>query len=279
MDFLIGILIFALCMGIPYIFLYYFSTYRRTMKKGFNHLKLGDYDDALLCFEKCLAKYPGNIHALYYRDFTLLNLDRFENIENNGRKLVNQKPHLLMGYSLLIMLYDKTGNYSMLISIGDELINKVSKYRLDGMLARSCGYSGLGKYELAETDLKSILETQPDNETAMNNLGYVLIKQGRYEDGIKTLEKVIRINPGYAYAYNNLGLGYGFIGDYDKAIKCFDISYELDPANPHLLLHSGIVFYLMGDYKNAVENLQKAIDANPLLRNDANEYIEKIDKQ
>lgn len=61
-----------------------------------------------------------------------------------------------------------------------------------------------GRYAEAEAIWRQILETNPDNAIAYNNLGVAYQKQGNLEAAITAYKKAIALDPDYTRAQNNL---------------------------------------------------------------------------
>lgn len=80
-----------------------------------------------------------------------------------------------------------------------------------------------------------VLEKEPNNEDANNNLGVLFQNLDDNQKAIKYYEKVIKINPNSISAYNNLGILFKKIGENEKAIHCFDRIIQIDPNNKVIL--------------------------------------------
>lgn len=141
--------------------------------------------------------------------------------------------------------------------------------------------------------LVEVIETQPENLSALNNLGTVCKELGEMKNAVSYYKKAIKINPNNANAYYNLGaisydsrqlkeakaylekttelqpdfalpffvLGnlYADLKQYEKAISNYQqaikINYNLVSAHNNL----GLVFRIINDFKNAISSYEKAI--------------------
>ncbi len=63
----------------------------------------------------------------------------------------------------------------------------------------------------------------------MFNLGMAYIDNKMHKEGIEVYLKVINLNPKNTKANNNLGFAYGCLGEWDKGIKYCQIALDLDP--------------------------------------------------
>ena len=241
METIIGIAIFVLCMGIPFFVLYFLMPFRRNFRKGISSLKQERYEEALKYFNLCIEKYPENYPSIYYRACALLELKRYEEAERDIRKIITLKPAEAKGLFLQIELYDKTKEPSLLIQTADAIL-KLGNYNYQALVSRAAGYMDMEKYDLAIEDLDNTIRMEPDN----------------------------------ALGYNHRGLTYAHLGEFGKAFEDFEISEKLDPGNPHLYLHKGIAYYLEGKYEKAKPNLEKAVEMDEYLKDEAQSYLDKI---
>ncbi len=82
------------------------------------------------------------------------------------------------------------------------------------------------------------IELEPRFAEAYNNLGCALRERKDYNAAISSLKKAIEINPRYAEAYNNLGAAFGEINDTNASIECYQKALHINPdygAPKHML--------------------------------------------
>ena len=62
---------------------------------------------------------------------------------------------------------------------------------------------------------------KPTHVEAQNNLGLVLLEQGRLDDAIRCFERALQIVPGYGTALYNLGIAWIWREEIPRALRCF----------------------------------------------------------
>lgn len=87
--------------------------------------------------------------------------------------------------------------------------------------------------------LQGVLLADPDNTTALYNLGMLYSDLGKIEDSINLLEHLLDIDSEFCRAWVALGVAYSRCGKTKEAIHALEKSVELDPADPYALRNLG----------------------------------------
>ena len=104
-----------------------------------------------------------------------------------------------------------------------------------------------GNYAQAEAIWKQVLEGDPNNVEAYNNLGNALHKQKKLDESIVQYRKAIQLDPNYVDAYYNLGFALKNQKKLDEAIevriagKFKQIHVGIDPQLPVNSLQSNLL--------------------------------------
>ena len=113
-----------------------------------------------------------------------------------------------------------------------------------------------------------MLNLEPDNPVAYNNLGWMHFKQNQWLLAEEFIDQAILIDPAYAVAYNNRGLVHQALGNYRQAEIDFNnaIKLEYQPADiPYINL---AYLYVQTDELNrANEYFLLAQSINPDITN------------
>lgn len=144
---------------------------------------------------------------------------------------------------------------------------------------------------------KQVIEQEPRNPAAWNNLGRVFHDLGRHSDALHALNKSIKLAPKYACAWNNIGnyhrthgnrseafqaykqatrfepynvkpwinLAHTYLdsGQPDAAIRALKKAIRLDPENAVLLYDLGNIYREMNRFKDAINSFNKALKISP----------------
>lgn len=169
--------------------------------------------------------------------------------------------------------------------------------KLKFLIAKGMLYHDQYLLENAGAIFQQVLEQQPRNPAAWNNLALVYQDQGRHVDALHAFKEAIRLSPRYANAWNNLGnfhledanlpealhaykqatrfepqnakpwinLAQSHLdaGQPDLAIRAYKKAIRLVPENITLLNELGNIYRGMNRFKDAIAAYNKAIKLAP----------------
>jgi len=213
-------------------------------------------------------------------------LGRIENIESNVEKAQYQEAIPLLKAYLQDYPNSSRGHYdlgyatfrthdfpSSIKSLSKSLSLNANDPEAHKILALDC--SSVGRYDLAETELREAIRQRPNAAEYHYFLGRVYYSTGVYPLAKKELEEAIRLQPSYMKAYDNLGLTMEVLGDNEAALRNYVIAQRL---NEEQKLHSewpcvdiSAYFNLQEKPDQALEYARKAVETNP---NSAMAYLE-----
>ena len=76
--------------------------------------------------------------------------------------------------------------------------------------------------------LMEVLKADPQNESALFNLGMLSIQSGQNEKAVERLETLVKINPNHTQAQLLLGIAWMNLGDKTKARAQFEKVKQMD---------------------------------------------------
>ncbi|MBB5033879.1 tetratricopeptide repeat protein [Prosthecobacter vanneervenii] len=123
-----------------------------------------------------------------------------------------------------------------------------------------------GQYRSMETLWRSTLEKNPGCWMAWNNLGNLILQQGKIDESISFFSKALELRPHYAEAHNNLGealLRKGLFADYqkelDRVIAEFQSAVDLEPWNAAGYYNLGSALLQAGKFDESISRFEKAL--------------------
>ncbi|MDO8141044.1 MAG: tetratricopeptide repeat protein [Candidatus Brocadiales bacterium] len=112
------------------------------------------------------------------------------------------------------------------------IIHSVDKQDAIDSFNRALFYYKESNLHESMEEYKKVLELDPSNAQAHNNLGMVYYDLGMLNDAINQYQKAIAISPRYDKAHHNLAVAYYVKGDLSKAAFDFTMAIEYNPKNP-----------------------------------------------
>jgi tetratricopeptide (TPR) repeat protein len=119
-----------------------------------------------------------------------------------------------------------------------------------------------GKLDKAENDLHSVLQSSPDESSALDLLGVIRILQHREPEGLDLFNRVVRNDPNLAPGRAHLGLLYLQMGRPQEAVPQLREALHLDPARTDA---AGALVHILQDQSQAAVNAGKINEAMGLL--------------
>ncbi len=131
----------------------------------------------------------------------------------------------------------------------------------DAQLQLSAVLDRAKQHDAAEKILRELLEREPDNATALNNLGYLLAERGeRLPEALALIERAVAIEPLNGSFLDSLGWTQFKLGNAEKARESLEKALAQTRRNPTLHEHLGDVLHKLGKLAEARRNWEKALE-------------------
>ena len=115
----------------------------------------------------------------------------------------------------------------------------------------------------SETPFRHALAVTQNNAMMENDLGKVLLLQGRVGEALPHLQRAVQFAPRYSLSHYNLGQALLSRGDVADALAQFEIQTVLQPNDPGAQANFGAVLLEHGLAADAVPRLEKAVQLQP----------------
>ena len=121
----------------------------------------------------------------------------------------------------------------------------------------------VGNNPQAETIWRKVLQLEPNNGKAYNNLGNALRRQGKLPEALAAHQKALQLNPNDAEAYVGIGNVLNAQGKQEEALASHKKAIQLNPNLATAYNGLGIALYDQKKLDEAVAAFQKAIELDP----------------
>jgi tetratricopeptide (TPR) repeat protein len=130
----------------------------------------------------------------------------------------------------------------------------------NALLMLSSAQERAGDTKGSEATLRQILAKEPDNATALNNLGYFLVERGeRLDEALALIERAVRKEPGNASFLDSLGWAYFKQGKLNQAERYLSDAVRLRPDSVAIQEHMGDLSQRLGRTERAQSYWRKAL--------------------
>jgi len=121
-----------------------------------------------------------------------------------------------------------------------------------------------GKVDMAEKNLRNILAETPNYPIALNNLGYLLLAQGKkLNEAIGLIKRALVVEPDNARYLDSLGWAYFKTGNLNQAERLLKRAFRYDSSSATILEHLGDLYKKKGQNTKAKESWQRALNFAP----------------
>jgi len=204
-----------------------------------------NYLDARIRLSLILAK-QGNV------DKALSNIRSIQKAKGSSRLILIQAEGE-------ILINDK--RYQEAMNFFNEAIEE--KSHADILYSRAMLAEKMGRIDLLETDLKTILAEDANNATALNALGYTLAdRTERYEEAYGYIQRAYELSPSDFYILDSMGWVLYRLGRLDEAVEYLQKALELR-NDPEIAAHLGEVLWVRGDRQAAKDIWDTALKDTP----------------
>ncbi|WP_372986577.1 tetratricopeptide repeat protein [Marinobacter sp.] len=129
--------------------------------------------------------------------------------------------------------------------------------------ARAMLYDTLDQPDKAETDLRRIIEAEPENAVALNALGYILTtRTDRLEEARTYIERALRLDPENPAILDSMGWVLFQEGQLQPALEYLKKAWEAYP-DPEVAAHYGEALWMAGEEEQARIVWQEGLDQDP----------------
>ena len=122
-----------------------------------------------------------------------------------------------------------------------------------------------GKVGEAIGQFEQALEIDPDDVEARTNLGTALFQTGRREEAIEQYRQALRVNPDYVQAHADLGIALAQMGKYEEAIAQAEQALRINPQLAEVRSNLGNMLMRAGRVPEAIVEYQEALRIKPDL--------------
>ncbi|WP_225204809.1 tetratricopeptide repeat protein [Novosphingobium huizhouense] len=124
---------------------------------------------------------------------------------------------------------------------------------------RGVSLHATGRFDEAVSALRAVVEADPGNVAARNNLAISLQALGRADESIEVLRAALALEPDHVEALTNLATGHELRGDVEQALAALNQAITRAPSDADLYERLGGILLDNGDLERAEDALEQAL--------------------
>ncbi|HEX5056779.1 MAG TPA: tetratricopeptide repeat protein, partial [Gammaproteobacteria bacterium] len=193
------------------------------------------------------------------------NLDRLDDARKHFGSLREQNTNAATRTRLYLeeaMLLDGGGHNEQAIELLSEGLAEFPG-NTDLLYTRGLSYDKVGRLDLLERDMLSILAREPGNADALNTLGYTLANRTeRYQEAYDFIQQAIALKPDNAAIIDSMGWVLYRMGRHEESLKYLKRALALQ-FDTEIAAHLSEVLWVAGDRPGAESVLRNALEKEP----------------
>ncbi len=232
-------------------------------------MQLGRIAEAQQQYAQALEYYSrvhqgaSAVDAALRRAFVLARMARMPEARALMQSLRDKLPQLATRFYMAEgeLLID-SGDHAAALQLYDDALQS-DEGNPDLLYGRSLAHERLGRIDQAESDLRGILDAQPDDARALNALGYMLLTHTpRLGEAETLITRALTLEPDDAAIIDSMGWLQYKLGRPDQALVWLKKAYAQFP-DPEVAAHLGEVLWALGERQQAQAIWQAALRNHP----------------
>jgi tetratricopeptide (TPR) repeat protein len=235
-------------------------------------IRAGKIENAAKTIKEARAKFPESDSLLRLEANVLTQLGRVDEAVSLLRsKIVNKTRQISVPQSLvpdflahltISDLYVQAGRGADAVGAARQALDLAQNDDMTkiAMLTLASAQNAAGNFRDAEMSLREVLKKEPENPTALNNLGYFLVERGeRLPEALNLIKRAVATEPGNSSFLDSLGWAYFRLNQLDEAEKHLSEAARRNPNSAAVQEHLGDVYEKQGKIEQAKTAWRKAL--------------------
>ncbi len=229
---------------------------------GVTYFELENYPEAGVYFQKELKQRPKSHNTTYLLGITYLKLGNSQQASACFNRAIKLKPDYVKAYIGMSSAYRLSGNYKQAEKWTMQPI-KAKKDTADVYFELGEIYLGTQNYDLAEENYRKAIAKDPMLSDGYINLSKVLIAKEKNEEAFKLLTRAEKYHPQNIKLMIQKAIAVSNQKKYKEALKIIEEIEKIDQKDQELAYIKGKCLLYLENAQNAINVIKKAIEANP----------------
>jgi predicted Zn-dependent protease len=224
----------------------------------------GKRKEALQAIQAARKTYPAESQFISLEAQTLTDMGRVDEGITLLRAQLKGNAQDFNTYLIISSLYTQAGRGREGVEAARKALELVpagqQQFTNAALLTLASAQERAGDMKGSEESLRRVLDKDPDNATALNNLGYFLVERNeRLPEALEMIQRAVKSEPANSSFLDSLGWAYFKLGKLDEAERQLKEAARRDPSSSTIQDHLGDVYQKQGKTAEARAAWQKAL--------------------
>jgi tetratricopeptide (TPR) repeat protein len=224
----------------------------------------GKKSEALQAVRSARQRYPEQTGFLRLEAQMLADMGRVDEGVALVRQSLRGSIEDFNDYLLISGLYLQSGRAPEAVEAARKALElapaEESNMSAAALITLSSAQERAGDLKGSEESLRRILARDPNNATALNNLGYFLVERNeRLTEALEMIQRAVRANPTNSSFLDSLGWAYFKLGKLDEAERHLTEAARRNSKSVAIQEHLGDLYHQRGQLEMARAAWQKAL--------------------
>lgn len=234
------------------------------LQKGELLRSLGRRDEALAAVRGARRRFPEDVSLLRLEAQTLAELGRGDEALDLLRPRLKGDATDYEEYLFMSSLLISAGRGAEAVEAARKALSLAPAdapgQATNALIMLSSAQERTGDLKGAEATLRQVLSKDPNNATALNNLGYFLADHDeRLEEALGMIQRAVRAEPTNPSYLDSYGWAYYKLGKLQEAERYLNDAARRNPASATIQEHLGDLFQRLGQREKAQTSWRKAL--------------------
>jgi tetratricopeptide (TPR) repeat protein len=224
----------------------------------------GKRREALELAQAAARRRPEDRSLKFTEAIILSEMKRFDDSVELLRSMIKGEPETATDDASVYLILSGAQLQSGDLKAAEESARKALELNPDdpqGLIQLSSVLDRARRREEAEKILRDLLKREPDNATALNNLGYFMVERGvAYQEALKLIERAVAIDPINGSFLDSLGWAHFKLGNVEKARQYLEKALIYSRRNSTIHEHLGDTLREAGRLNEARKQWEKALE-------------------
>ncbi len=220
-----------------------------------------DYPKAEAEADTAVKKFPKDRVVSDTRASVLSDMGKTDAAAAEARRLMNGKNDREVDLNLAD-IYEKAKNFNEMAKVLDAAgaLSQTSQEKQDVAFRRGAMYERMKNYSAAEAEFRKVLDMNPDNDAALNYLGYMLADRNeRLDEARDLVSKAVSHAPTSGAYLDSLGWVYFRLNKLPEAEDKLREALRYMSRDPTVHDHLAEVYFREGKIREAIAQWQSSV--------------------